>query len=244
VRLRVGTCGYSYKEWKPDFYPADLKQDAMLAFYGARFGCVEVNSTYYRLPRRDVLEQWAAAVPESFRFALKASKRITHDQRLARADDLVGYLLRTVQALGQRLGPLLFQTPASFRRDDERLRSFLTLLPRERGAGAFAFELRSPTWHDQEGAAALHDALAQRDIALCVTDDIEAAAPGPLPLVSTASWGYLRLMRVDYQREHLDEIARAVRAMPWSEVYVFFKHQSGSDGPRLAASFREVFEAL
>lgn len=239
MQLRVGTCGYSYKEWKPGFYPADLKQDNMLSYYGERFDCVEVNSTYYRLPRRDTLEQWAASVPDGFRFALKASKRITHDRRLSRCDDLVGYLLRTSAALGDRLGPLLFQTPPSFAQDIELLRAFLTLLPRG-GESAFSFELRHASWHGDE----TRSALAERQIALCITDDTKGDGPAPLPLVSTADWGYLRLMRVDYQREHLVDIARAVHAMPWRQVFVFFKHQTGDEGPRLAATFRDVFEEL
>ncbi|MCA9668314.1 MAG: DUF72 domain-containing protein [Myxococcales bacterium] len=237
MRLHVGTCGYSYKEWKPGFYPPDLRQDAMLAYYSERFDCVEINSTYYRLPRSSVLEQWAATVPPEFRFALKASKRITHDQRLSRADDLVGYLLRTVETLGERLGPLLFQTPESFRCDLPRLVAFLALLPRDRRC---TFEFRHASWHDDEVRAALRD----RDMALCVTDDLAADAPGELPLVSTAGWGYLRLMRVDYSDEQLADIARAVHAMPWSDAYVFFKHHTGEEGPRLAASLRAAFATL
>src|SRR5687767_15510311 len=124
MNLYVGTSGYSYKEWKGTFYPDDLPEKQMLRFYGERFRSVEINNTFYRMPKASVLEAWAAEVPADFSFVIKASQKITHHQRLKQAEDSVAYLLKVTDVLKDRLGPLLFQTPAHLRRDIPRLRDF------------------------------------------------------------------------------------------------------------------------
>src|SRR5215468_8884196 len=139
MNLYVGTSGYSYKEWKGSFYPDDLPAAGMLRYYGERFGTVEINNTFYRMPKASVLETWAAEVPADFRFVLKASKRITHIQRLKDAGEPVSYLLEVSGTLKERLGPLLFQLPPNLKKDAARLRDFLALLPSGRRA---AFEFR------------------------------------------------------------------------------------------------------
>src|SRR5262245_65812889 len=120
MRLLVGTSGFSYAAWKGPFYPADLPPARMLAYYGERLPSVEINNTFYRLPRRSVLEGWAAQVPEAFRFAVKASQRITHRKRMKDAGDETRYLLDVTQALGERLGVILFQLPPNLKLDLER----------------------------------------------------------------------------------------------------------------------------
>ncbi len=102
MELHVGTSGYSYKEWKGSFYPEDLPAKEMLRFYASRLPAVEINNTFYRLPKASVLETWAEQVPEGFRFAIKASRRITHLKRLKGAEDETTYLLDTVETLGPR----------------------------------------------------------------------------------------------------------------------------------------------
>src|ERR1051326_4633268 len=109
MNLYVGTSGYSYKEWKAAFYPADLAEKQMLRYYGERFQTVEINNTFYRMPKESVLEAWSAEVPAQFKFVLKASQRITHMQRLKDTDDSVAYLLKVAAVLKERLGPPLFQ---------------------------------------------------------------------------------------------------------------------------------------
>src|SRR2546426_12247678 len=111
MNLYVGTSGYSYKEWKGTFYPKDLPAQGMLRYYAERFKSVEINNTFYRMPKASVLEAWAAEVPADFKFVLKASQRITHMQRLKDAGDSVSYLLKVAGALKDRLGPLLFHLP-------------------------------------------------------------------------------------------------------------------------------------
>src|SRR5689334_17060444 len=145
MNLYVGTSGYSYKEWKGTFYPDDLPDKEMLRYYGERFRAVEINNTFYRMPKPSVLEGWDAEVHAEFKFVLKASQRITHYQRLKDTDGSVAYLLKVAAALKERLGPLLFQLPPYLKKDAPRLRDFLKLMPLEpRGA----FEFRHQSWFD------------------------------------------------------------------------------------------------
>ena len=112
MKLLAGTSGYAFKEWKGAFYPDDLKNDAWLGYYASKFATVEINNTFYRLPKENVLREWAAQVPEHFTFAIKASQRITHFMRLKpECADTVDFLLRNTATLGSRLGPILFQLP-------------------------------------------------------------------------------------------------------------------------------------
>src|SRR5688500_2553333 len=159
ARLWVGASGYSYKEWKGSFYPDDIKPDAMLAFYAQRLPAVEINNTFYQMPKASVLEHWAEATPEHFRFAIKASRRISHDARLKAdaAADSVDYLYRTLATLGAKRGPVLFQLPPFLKKDLPRLRDFLQVLPDDHRA---AFEFRNASWFDDDVYAALKDAGA------------------------------------------------------------------------------------
>src|SRR5258705_11853013 len=128
MNLYVGTSGYSYKEWKGPFYPEKLPDKQMLHFYGEHFRSVEINNTFYRMPKSSVLEAWAAEVPADFKFVIKASQRITHFQRPKDCTDSVDYLLDTVGVLKDRLGPVLFQLPPNLSKDAPRLRRFLALM--------------------------------------------------------------------------------------------------------------------
>lgn len=234
MELRVGTSGFSYKEWKGSFYPEDLPDRAMLGYYAERLPAVEINNTFYRLPRASLLESWAAQVPVTFRFVLKASRRITHFKRLKDSGDETGYLLGTAQALGERLGALLFQLPPNLPRDLDRLQRFLEILP----AGArYAFEFRHPSWRE-EGVLA---ALGARDCAWVAVDAEEEEAAAPEAIPATASWGYLRLRRMEYPRADLAAWAARVASQDWSQVFVFFKHEDAGAGPRLALEFSEIF---
>jgi len=230
MRIRAGTSGWSYKEWKGHFYPEKLAAKDMLRYYAERFGTVEVNNTFYQMPKRESLETWAAEVPPDFTFVLKASKRITHDKRLNDVADSVRYFLDASSVLGPRLGPLLVQLPPNFRKDVPRLRQFLTLLPPYARA---AFEFRHASWYDDEVYAALRDHGA----AWCVADTGEEGDP---PFESTADWGYLRLRRVEYGEGDLETWAKRVREQGWKEAFVFFKHEEAGTGPRLAARFMEL----
>jgi uncharacterized protein YecE (DUF72 family) len=228
VRLLAGTSGYAFKEWKGSFYPEDIKADAMLPFYAGKFPTVEINNTFYRLPKEHVLAEWAAQVPESFTFAIKASQRITHFARLKpECASALEFLLKNTSALGAKLGAILFQLPPNLKRDIDRLRAFLALLPSDR---RFTIEFRNETWFDDE----IYATLRERDIAMCIIDQPEFASS----VVATASWGYARLHRFDYDEVALAEWAKRIGAMPWSDAFVYFKHDEGvGSGPPAVERF-------
>jgi uncharacterized protein YecE (DUF72 family) len=230
MNLYVGTSGYSYKEWKGTFYPEDLPEKQMLHFYGERFRTVEINNTFYRMPKASVLEAWTAEVPADFKFVLKASQRITHMQRLKDADDSLAYLLKVAGVLKEQLGPLLFQLPPYLKKDVPRLRDFLQLLPAERCA---AFEFRHQTWFDSE----VFELLREHEAVLCIA---EAENDLEIPFVSTADWGYLRLRRPDYGDKELKDWSKQVRDQGWREAYIFFKHEEEGKGPAMAKRFLEL----
>ena len=230
MRVLCGTSGFSYKEWKGTFYPDDLPAEEMLAHYAARLPTVEINNTFYRMPKPALLEGWATQVPEAFRFVLKASQRITHHKRLKEAGEEVAYFLGVAATLGERLGPALFQLPPNLKKDLPRLEAFLGTIPAGRRA---AFEFRHASWFEED----VFEALRSRGAALCIAEDEELATP----LVATADWGYLRLRRQDYGAADVAAWAERVRAQQWGEAYVFFKHEDAGAGPKLAAQLQESF---
>lgn len=230
MEILAGTSGFSYKAWKGSFYPEDLADKAMLAYYAEQLPAVEINNTFYRLPKASLLAAWAEKVPAHFRFSIKASRRITHFKRLKGRGEETTYLVETVRELGPRLGCLLFQLPPNFKQDLERLRDFLQLLP---AATPAAFEFRHPSWFEDQTYAA----LAEHNIALVIADTGGDDDP---PRVATADWGYLRLRREAYDAAALADWHRWVAAQAWTQALVFFKHEDSGAGPRLAAEFLEL----
>ena len=226
MQILVGTSGYSYKEWKGPFYPKNLKSDEMLGYYGKQFATVEINNTFYRMPKESVLQNWAAQVPASFRFVLKASRRITHLQRLKDVEGPLSYLINTATVLGKKLGPLLFQLPPNMKKDLSRLEIFLALLPDGRRT---ALEFRHDSWFDDE----VYQALRASNAALCIADTDEK----PGKIVATADWGYLRLRRERYDTKTLEKWANEIGGRPWKDAFVFFKHEEKGTGPELAKAF-------
>jgi uncharacterized protein YecE (DUF72 family) len=231
MRVIVGTSGYSYKEWKGTFYPSDLPAAKMLPYYAEHFSSVEINNTFYRMPEAKTLEKWASEVGDGFTFVLKAPQRITHQKKLAGVEDDVRHLVEVGKVLGPKLGPLLFQLPPYFRRDVDKLRGLLGLVPRN---VRVAFEVRHDSWLVDE----VYAVLREHDVALCAADTDEVADPASL-LVSTASWGYLRLRRFEYDDAALEAWAQRVRAQQWSDAFVFFKHEDEGKGPAFAKRFLE-----
>jgi uncharacterized protein YecE (DUF72 family) len=230
MRVRVGTSGFSYAAWKGSFYPKGIKAAAMLGYYALHFPTVEINNTFYRMPDDATLARWAAEVPEEFAFVLKAPRRITHIQRLGESDSL-GAFLDAANALGTRLGPVLFQLPPFFKKDASRLADFLARLPATCRA---AFEFRHPSWFDAETESLLlgHDSV----LALADTDEV----PDPQMVRTAADWGYLRLRRADYDAGALRRWSETIRGSGWSEAWVFFKHEDEGKGPVLARRLTEL----
>ena len=226
MNLYVGTSGFSYKGWKGPFYPEKLADNEMLGYYGTQLPAVEINNTFYRMPKAEVFEGWAAKVPESFRFSIKASRRITHFKRLKDTGEILDYLLTGAGALGERLGVLLFQLPPNFRADLERLKGFVGTLPRDVHC---AFEFRHDSWRDD----AVHDVLRDHGVALVAADTDDEDAE----IVATAPWGYLRLRKTDYSDEQTAAWAARVGEQEWDDAFVFFKHEDAGVGPLMAKKF-------
>jgi uncharacterized protein YecE (DUF72 family) len=210
------------------FYPDKLPAKAMLEHYATRLPTVEINNTFYRMPNAATIEGWRSQVPDSFRFAMKAPRRITHIKRLKDCKEDVAYFLKTLSALEPCLGSILFQMPPHFKRDLPRLAAFLAELPE--GCRA-AFEFRNPSWFEPEVFAALE----ARNLALVQSEEDDTPADRRLPW--TADWAYLRLRKTAYAPLELDAWLERLRAAKLEEAQVFFKHEDQATGPKLAAEF-------
>lgn len=217
MRLLAGASGYSFKEWKGIFYPENIRPEQMLVWYAARLPTVEINNTFYRMPKREVLENWARVTPDEFRFAIKAPRRITHLARLKAdtAGDSIDFLYRTLDALGEKRGPVLFQLPPFLKRDVPRLRDFIARLPNQHRA---AFEFRDASWFVDE----VYEVLREARAALCLSEREDASPP---PLIETAAWGYVRLRLETYAEADLQRWAEKLAATGWQEVSVYFMHE-------------------
>ena len=157
----VGTSGWSYEHWKGPFYPGRLAGGRMLEFYARHFRTTELNSSFYRLPAQATLERWREITPEDFLFSVKASRYITHMQKLREPGRSVNDFLQRVGFLGDKLGPILFQLPPRWRFDRQRLAAFLDTLSAD---FRYAFEFRERSWLNEE----TFDLLSQHGAALCI----------------------------------------------------------------------------
>jgi len=226
MRIRVGTSGWSYPEWKQDLYQG-VPQAGWLRRYAEVFGAVEVNMTFRRGLAETTARKWVATTPEEFRFAVKAHQRITHFTRLADPTLLVDFV-SSLQALGFKLGPVLFQLPPNLSRDDERLEAFCQQLP----AGLLsAFEFRHPSWFQPDVAAL----LGRHNASLVVADP----APAPLPAGYPSGLVYVRLRQPAYTPKQLATWASRIREYPAESAWVFLKHGSSAAG--WASNLAELF---
>lgn len=231
MAIWVGTSGYNYPEWRGSFYPEKFPTSKMLPYYAERFSTVEINYTFYRMPNAKTIDGWNAETPDGFAFALKASKRVTHDARLKDVADPLRYFFETAKALGPKLGPVLFQLPPYFRKDLDRLGGVLALLPAGLRA---AFEFRHESWFDDE----VYALLKARNTALCLVD----SEKGTTPVVATADFGYFRLRDEGYAADELKRWAEDVKRLStgWQDTFIYFKHEESGMGPALAQEFRTL----
>lgn len=232
MKIRIGASGFSYKEWLGHFYPEKLPGAAMLAYYAGRLPAVEINYTFRRMPRAPMLAGWAQKTPADFRFALKASQRITHFQRLRGIKEPLNYFIAITEALGERRGPVLFQLPPDLARDDSLLSDFLGEIG---GRVRAVFEFRNRSWFDDRVLGILRDHQA----ALCIAESEKLSSP----IEVTAPHSYLRLRNETYDDAALEIWAARVRVLGASadEIYVFFKHESAA--PDLAARLTAMVTA-
>lgn len=220
----IGTSGYNFDSWRGSFYPPALAEPEMLRFYGQHLVSVESNLTFYKLPNIRTVQAWARDVPEHFTFSLKAPRRITHDLKLRDASDAVTRFCDTAKVLKTKLGVVLFQLPSFLKKEVSRLEDFLHQL-----APGFrvAFEFRNPSWFADD----VFDCLRRFDAALCLTEHPQRSTP----FEATASFGYLRLRRPDYDDSELDDWAERLRAATqWKDAFVYFKQEAEGRSPVLA----------
>jgi uncharacterized protein YecE (DUF72 family) len=229
VRILAGTSGFSYKEWVGEFYPDKLPAKEMLRYYATRLPAVEINNTFYRMPNAAAIQGWRAQVSDTFRFAIKAPRRISHSKRLKDCADEMRFLLKALADLGDCFGSLLVQLPPYAKLDAPALESFLAEVP----AGCrVALEFRHESWFVHE----VYELLRGRNAALVQSEDVDGFEPLPW----TADWAYLRLRKVSYSEQELSTWLSRLASAGVGEAQVFFKHEDGATGPKLAAQLAEL----
>ena len=218
----MGTSGFAYPTWKPDFYPPKIPQKDFLKYYATRLNAVEINYTFRRLPSPSTLESWVSATPEGFVFALKAHMRITHLLRL-KESEFTDVFFRTIDPLRttRRLGPVLFQLPPNFKADIAVLAAFLEKLPADVRC---AFEFRNKSWFVDD----VYRLLEKHGVALCLAESDKLEVPHVL----TAGFVHARLRKPEYSEADLVEIGERIRGLveDGHDVYAFFKHEETAAG--------------
>jgi uncharacterized protein YecE (DUF72 family) len=233
-KLFVGTSGFAYASWKPDFYPAKLPAKSFLEHYAGRLNSTEVNYTFRQLPKAATLESWVAATPAHFVFSLKAHMRLTHILKLKNAGEFLEVFFRAIDPLrtARRIGPILYQLPPSLKCDVALLRDFLTLLPKDL---RHAFEFRHESWL----ADPIYAALQEHEAALCLAESEKLVVPH----VITAPFVYARLRKPDYTEQ--DRAAIAARAAEilgqGRDLFVYFKHEESPQGAIYAEELYRAF---
>jgi uncharacterized protein YecE (DUF72 family) len=235
--VQIGTSGWHYAHWKGPFYPESLPASRFLEFYSERFGTVEINNSFYRLPSQDTFSGWREAAPEGFMFSVKASRFITHMKKLREPEEPLDNLYDRVEGLRDACGPLLFQLPPRWRYNGERFRYFLDRLHASR---RHAFEFRDPTWYNED----LQDALKRNGAAFCIYDLAGHASPEWI----TADFAYLRLHGPGdkyagrYTTNTLESWAERIEA--WSssglDVYVYFDNDEAGYAPLNALELKDM----
>ena len=236
AELFAGTSGWAYPSWKPAFYPEKLAQSKFLEHYSRRLNTVEVNYTFRHRLTEKTVQSWLATTPENFQFGIKAHQAITHFARLRDVAELTREFLKSIEPFlrAGRLGPVLFQTPESFKCDLSVLTEFLRTLPKQTGY-RFAFEFRNRAWFDDK----VFNLLRESGAALCVAESDELAAPD----IQTAPFRYYRFRRTDYSKDELAQLRARVRQAldTGADVYCYFKHE---DDPTGAVWAEEMLKSI
>lgn len=238
TQVHIGTSGWTYDGWRGPFYPADLPKKDWLSWYAEQFSSTEINGSFYRTPSLAAVAAWHEQTPEDFVFAWKASKFITHWKRLSEKSVNSIELMETrLKKLRRKIGPVLFQLPARFKADRERLASFLKLLPKRY---RYAFEFRDKSWYDDS----LLEVLGNRNVALCISDHVDAPAPWQV----TADFVYVRghgptgEYHSRYPQQTLTEWHRIIGK--WRrqriDIYCYFDNDQKSAAPKDARLLQQM----
>lgn len=235
--IHIGTSGWHYEHWKGVFYPEGVSGDGLLGYYTGKFHTVELNNTFYQLPRETTLRHWRDMAPVGFIFSVKASRYITHMKKLKDPEEPLSNFLGRIEALGDRLGPILFQLPPRWRSNPERLSSFLKILPE---GFRYAFEFRDPSWFKGE----VYAMLREHGAAFCIFDLAGMLSPRE----TTAEFVYVRLHGPAgaYQGQYDDATLAdwAGTFSRWSkkghEVFCYFDNDEAGYAARDALRLREL----
>jgi len=232
-KVHIGTSGWAYPSWKPEFYPAKTPSSKFLDYYSTQLNCVEVNYTFRARPAVATLQNWATVAPEGFTFVAKAHQRITHIKRLTDVEQDVDAFFAALQPLlhARKLGPVLFQLPPNLKADPDRLAKFLKSLPKDAPS---AIEYRNQSWFNEQ----VYSLMREHNVALCIAESDDLAVPE----VFTANFAYYRLRKSEYADKEIDEVEQRLRAAAQDhEVYAFLKHEETPDG---AMNARKLLQRL
>ena len=235
--IHIGTSGWHYDHWLGPFYPAGLAKADFLGYYQERFHTVEINNSFYQLPKEKTLLSWRESVPEGFIFAVKASRYITHMKKLKDPEQSVEVFLKRIKLLEDKLGPILFQMPPNFRFNPARLQAFLAALPKDY---RYALELRDPSWLNDEA----YRILAEHKAAFCIYEIAGRLSPKEV----TANFVYIRLhgpggaYQGNYDARNLSGWAGAISA--WAaqgkEVFCYFDNDEAGFAAQHALSLQDM----
>jgi uncharacterized protein YecE (DUF72 family) len=239
--VRIGTSGWHYKHWVGNFYPVRLPGSKMLTHYYGHFDTVEINNSFYMLPKIETLRAWRDATPKNFEFAIKASRFLTHNKKLKDPQNALDNFLPRAEALGEKLGPILFQLPPKWRLNLDRLAEFLDALP---SYHRYTFEFREPSWLNDK----VYDLLHRHNAAFCIYE----LAGFHSPIETTADWTYVRLHGPGgkYQGSYSDRTLRewAKRIEQWSgklkSCYVYFDNDQGGFAAQNALKLKKLVQQI
>lgn len=219
--LKIGTSGWQYEDWQGKFYPNHLKKKEWLSFYAQNFSTVEINSTFYHGTNQKIIKSWTQKTPDSFLFAVKAHRYLTHMKKLHEPKDALQRFLNSLPAFQRKLGPILFQLPPGWNKNYRRLEKFIKLLPEKY---QYSFEFRNKSWYDQK----ILNLLQENNIALCIHDHADA----PSPKTITADFIYMRFhgphgnYRTPYSLKQLQQ--QATKIKEWQkqkrDIYIYFNN--------------------
>jgi uncharacterized protein YecE (DUF72 family) len=232
-KVHIGTSGWAYPSWKPNFYPAKTPSSKFLDYYSTQLNCVEVNYTFRARPAVTTLQNWATVTPEGFTFVAKAHQRITHIKQLTDVEQDVDAFFAALQPLlhARKLGPVLFQLPPNLKADSDRLAKFLKSLPKDAPS---AIEYRNQSWFNDQ----IYSLMREHNVALCIAESDDLVVPE----VFTANFAYYRLRKSEYSEEEIDEVEQRLRAAAQEhEVYAFLKHKETPEG---AVNARKLLQRL
>jgi len=239
--IRIGCSGWQYSHWRGNFYPSSLPQKKWLEHYAAQFDTVEVNNSFYRLPSEKTFSVWRERVPNHFLYAVKASRYLTHIRRLKEPADPLQLFWSRARLLGPKLGPVLYQLPPYWKRNERRFFDFLDALPEE---PLQVVEFRDPTWYID----AIFRAMGAKGVAICIHDHRDAATPRE----TIGPFVYVRFHGADghYQGAYSDRALRdwaawlANEARSGKPIYAYFNNDTGAHAPRNAQALRASLISL